>query len=225
MENRLVDAGWAVPPVPEAGGDGIAWLRAHVARFSSGERHRRRRELVTSALAGIDPRWLRRAARAAGRTDPALPVELLAEALGHRVDPDDVAIVAVHYQPDTGEPADADAAVARLVAVMGGVADERTAALIGLLVQAYAATATLIEAAVNSGPGTADALVEETLALRPPVRATRRQGPGGAISVVDLASAGLPFGAGEHECPGASHAIAIAAGAIEGKDVEHAQRR
>ncbi|ASR38198.1 hypothetical protein BAY61_27915 [Prauserella marina] len=214
--NRLVDAGFVVPPVPDGTGEGIAWLRAHVARFSSGERHRRRRGLVISALAGIDPAWLRRAAREANRTDPALPVELLADALGHRVDPADVAMVAAHYQPGTGETVDADAAVSRLVAVMGGVADERTAALIGLLVQAYAATATLIEAAMNSGSGTADALVADTLARRPPVRTTRRQGPDGVISVVDLASAGLPFGAGEHECPGARHAIAIAAGAIEG---------
>jgi cytochrome P450 len=57
-----------------------------------------------------------------------------------------------------------------------------------------------------------DAVVAETLRQDPPVRMTRRQ-VAGTVVAVDLA--GLPFGAGPHECPGREHAQAIAAGILE----------
>jgi hypothetical protein len=131
---------------------------------------------------------------------------VLADALGLQVDPADVATVAAAYHPHTAVPPAADAAVARLVTACGGTADERTAARIGLLVQACAATAALVHAARERGAG-----VEEALLADPPVRFTRR---GGAL--VDLASAGLPFGAGPHAFPGREHALALADGLLRG---------
>jgi hypothetical protein len=98
----------------------------------------------------------------------------------------------------------ANEAVARLIEACGGTHDEDTAARIGVLVQAFAATAELVRTAAERG-GDGEDSVRAVLRDDPPVRFTRR---GGAL--VDLASAGLPFGAGPHACPGREHAIALA---------------
>ncbi|MEV5597034.1 hypothetical protein [Streptomyces sp. NPDC052496] len=51
----LTDPDWVVPPVPQDVPEGtMAWLRAHVARFSSGDAHTRRRALAVGPLAGLD---------------------------------------------------------------------------------------------------------------------------------------------------------------------------
>ncbi|WP_199439317.1 hypothetical protein [Umezawaea beigongshangensis] len=185
-----------VPPVPHAT-RGVAWLRSHVARFSDGDDHVRRRALAVGLLARIDPEALRRTARREG----GHPVSALATALGVSADPEDVAAVAASYHPHTTITAEADAAVDRLVAACGGVADERAAALLGLLVQACDATAALVRSARAAGS------IEAALAHDPPVRHTRR-----GTDLIDLA--GLPFGAGAHECPGRAHALAITAGLL-----------
>ncbi|PXY30965.1 hypothetical protein [Prauserella muralis] len=214
MTNALTDARFTVPPVPAAQSD-MAWLRSAVARFSSGEPHRRRRALAVAELAAVPPATLRASACAAGPWHRDLPVALLAGALGLDVDPGDVVAAARHYQPHTGDGHAADAAVQRLVTACGGIADEHTAARIGLLVQACVATADLAESVLRR-PGPVEEVVVLVLREEPPVRATRRVGPDGAEVVVDLAGAGLPFGAGEHACPGREHALALVAGIAEG---------
>ncbi|AXB48360.1 hypothetical protein A4R43_08420 [Amycolatopsis albispora] len=153
----------------------IGWLRDHVARFSNGEDHRRRRALVTDLLAGIDPARL---------NHTTTPVAALADALGIPADPADVAEVARVYHPHlTPDPA-AEQALTRLVDACGGTWDEPTAAKICLLVQARAG-------------------------LAGPVRVTRRQALDGRVVELDLLEAGLPFGAGPHECPGQAHVAAL----------------
>ena len=125
--------------------------------------------------------------------------------------------VAQAYQPGTGDERRADAAVDRLVALLGGGRDEPTAAVIGVLTQACDATAVLIERARHR-------LVEEVLHDDPPVRATRRRAvvattvgrvtvEAGEVVLVDLAG-GPAFGAGVHRCPGREHALALVAGAL-----------
>lgn len=215
----LTDPRYTVPAVAEAKRPGVAWLRANVARFATPRRHRSLRALAEAELATVPPDALRLAARAwcGGRTGPAVP--LLAEALGLPVAAADVALVAKHYQPHTGVvPREADDAVIRLVTACGGGedgGDERTAARIGLLVQACEPTNVLAERAARR-EGHAAAVVADVLATDPPVRETRRFTPSGELVSLHLAAAGLPFGAGAHGCPGRAHAVAIAQGTLEG---------
>ncbi|MBN6039922.1 hypothetical protein JYK18_34015 [Amycolatopsis sp. 195334CR] len=109
----------------------LGWLRDHVARFSDGDDHRRRRALITTLLDGIDPT----------RLDPAAPIASLAQALGIPADPDDVAEVARVYHPHLTPDTPAEHALTRLVDACGGTWDETTAARICVLVQAHAGLA------------------------------------------------------------------------------------
>ena len=206
----LTAPAFMVPPVPPASA-GVGWLRATVARFSSGPVHERRRALVVALLDAIPPESLRASSR-------KHPVEILGHALGA----DEPAIdlvreVAQAYQPGTGDESRADVAVDRLVAVFGGVFDEPTAARIGLLVQACEATAVLIERARHRS-------VDEVLRENPPAPATKRQAlattavgdltiEAGEVVRVRLAD-DLAFGAGPHRCPGRAHALALVDGAL-----------
>jgi hypothetical protein len=206
----LHDPSFVVPPVPAASA-GIGWLRAGVGRFSRGVGHERRRALSVAILDAIPPVALR-------TSGAAHPVAVLARAMGvHDPVVDLVRDVAQAYQPGTGDEARADAAVHRLVAVLGGVPDEGTAARIGVLVQACDATVTLIERA-------RDRPVEDVLRDAPPVPATRRQAlvattignvtvSAGEVVRVSLAD-GLAFGAGPRRCPGQAHALALVEGAL-----------
>jgi 2-methylisocitrate lyase-like PEP mutase family enzyme len=183
MTEYLLDPTYTVPPVPPAA-RGVAWLRANVVRFSEGADHARRRTMVESELARIDLDALRR---------PGNAVAKLAHGLGlTRGVVCDVSVVGRAYQPHTPITAQADDAVARLVAVCGGVWDETTANRIGLLVQACDATNALI-AGKHS-----------------PVPVTRRVAPDGTTIEIPLADA--PFGLGRHACPGRAHAQALAEG-------------
>ena len=218
----LTDPNFLVPPVPRAD-HGVGWLRASVARFSTGEAHRRRRALVVELLNTVPPDSLRadslRARGAgAGTAGDAVgpgdhPVAVLARALGLDAPVALVADVAQAYQPGTGDEPRADAAVDELVARLGGAHDEATAARIGLLVQACQATADLIERSRHTP-------VDEVLRDHPPVVATKRQAlapatvgdvtvRAGEIVRVNLAGE-LAFGAGPHRCPGEEHARALA---------------
>jgi hypothetical protein len=206
----LTDPAFIVPPVPPASA-GVGWLRATVARFSSGTVHERRRALSIALLDAIPLESL----RARGRMHP---VAILGRAVGaDELDVDLVRDTAQAYQPGTGDPSRADVAVDRLVAVFGGVFDEPTAARIGLLVQACEATAVLIERASHRP-------VHEVLRENPPVPATKRQAlatttvgdvtiEAGEVVQVLLAD-DLAFGAGPHRCPGRAHALALADSAL-----------
>ncbi|MFK8847255.1 hypothetical protein [Streptomyces sp. Ac-502] len=228
----LTDPGWVVPPVPEDVPEGtMAWLRARVARFSSGGAHARRRALAAEALGSLgalgvlggpdaNAEALRDAARIRARellsvpgtvevmtrVARVVPAEVLATSLGLRVTADTAALVgdvagAYHAHGET-VPA-ADRALTRLVADCGGTWDEATAARIGLLVQAYDATAGLIgnaaylaltgpapdpspgppadyvadpttDSAPAPAPDAAADLLARTLRTDPPVRGTLR---------------------------------------------------
>jgi cytochrome P450 len=233
----LTSADLIVPPAPPSDGPaGLAWLRASVARFHSGADHVRLRSHLTAALERADPDRLRAIARRrtaellAGATEVdlmavayAVPAAALAEVLGLADPGGDVAVVARLYLtgPTDGESTGAeDAAVARLVANAGGRADEETAALVALLVQAYGATAALIGNAFLGGGD-----VARTVHTDPPTLATRRLATvdtmaggvhigAGEVVRVDLASADLTFGAGPHACPGAAQAKALAEGVL-----------
>ncbi|MFJ8820993.1 isocitrate lyase/phosphoenolpyruvate mutase family protein [Streptomyces sp. NPDC102467] len=219
-------------PAPDGGpaGASVAWLRASVARFDSGESHRRRRALVEAELALLDPLALREAVIAgAGGDVPTRVVRTLAEALGmHEPAAVAEAVTVVAGAYFEGGDAAADEAVARLVAHLvqdpaDAAALETVANRIGLLVQACDATAALV--AADSGD------VPQARALRenPPVRtmrrvaarvthvAGRRIAEGDAV-LLDLSAANrthpvpLTFGAPPRVCPGRAHALALADG-------------
>lgn len=110
-----------VPERPAAAdgppGASVAWLRATVARFSHGEPHRRRRDLLEAELARIAPESLRQtAAVQPGEDTRATVVRTLAQALG-MPQPAAVAeaVIAVAGVYFGGEDAVADEAVAKLV--------------------------------------------------------------------------------------------------------------
>jgi cytochrome P450 len=208
----LTDPAFMVPPVPPASA-GVAWLRATVARFSSGTVHQRRRALVIALLDAIPLESL----QAPGEMHP---VAILGRAIGAGEPVIDlVQDVAQAYQPGTGDESRADAAVDRLVALFGGTFDEPAAARIGLLVQACQPTAVLIERARHLP-------VHQVLRENPPVPATKRQAlattavgdvtiKAGEVVQVCLAD-DLAFGAGSHQCPGRAHALALAGGVQAG---------
>lgn len=218
-----------VPQLPPAddgpAGASVAWLRATVARFSSGEPHRRRRALVEAELAELAPTVLRRSVAAGSEEEVRVRVvRSLAETLGMpepRAVAEAVTVVAGAYFGGT-DPA-ADAAVARLVAELGPADEAGLAAAanrIGLLVQACAATAALVEAAADS-----DVPLARVLREVPPVRTMRRVAARatrvagreiaeGDVVLLDLATAHrvhpvpLTFGAPPRVCPGRAHALA-----------------
>ncbi|MDG4798195.1 hypothetical protein [Micromonospora sp. WMMD1082] len=206
----LNDPTFVVPPVPPASA-GVAWLRATVGRFSSGEAHQRRRALSSAILDAIPLESL-------CDQGPVHPVAVLAREMGVGEPVVNlVRDVAQAYQPDTGDEPRADAAVDRLVAVLGGAFDEPTAARIGVLVQAYQPTIALIER-------TRGRPVDDVLRDDPPVPATKRQALVGttvgdvtvdAGEVVRVRLAGdLAFGSGPRRCPGREHALALVEGAL-----------
>ncbi|MEV6064411.1 isocitrate lyase/phosphoenolpyruvate mutase family protein [Nocardia asteroides] len=116
-----------MPPVPEASGPGIAWLRVQVPRFCDGPDHLRRRAAVQRELDRIDPVALRAAAAARGG-QPLAHVRTLLHALDL---PEDaagtVATIAAAYQPHEPITPAADAAVAELVALCRASAHSGTA--------------------------------------------------------------------------------------------------
>jgi cytochrome P450 len=241
----LADPGHEVPDPGRGAPRGtMAWLRQNVARMSNGADHARRRDLAAELLRRLDPDLLRagasdatsaiidQAARqpfdAMAQVARRVPGLVLAGALG-AADPDLVAEqlgpVAAAYLPGSAGSTEADACVARLTGLLPAEPDERAAARIGLLIQAYAATAGLIGNAVVAGirasdPGPAAELVAQTLRADPPVRFTRRVTPSGETIALDLTVAGddpaghLAFGYGQRVCPGVPQAIALAEGAV-----------
>ncbi|GAA1836075.1 hypothetical protein [Agromyces salentinus] len=124
----------------------------------------------------------------------------------------------------------ADAADAAVDVALQAAVDGDAALDLQLLVQSCLATASLIDgalAAVAAAPAvsTRTALVQ-TLARRPPVPATRRVDPHGAVLVLPLGDPAahpaaddpasmLAFGSGPRACPAPAHALAIAAAVVD----------
>jgi cytochrome P450 len=216
--DALTDPRFDVPTVSTGAPQGtVAWLRAHVARFSRGRDHAARRALVEKILSALDLEALHGAASAG-------PVEALAAGLGVTGVADDVRELARVYLPPA-EPDDAaDAAVARLVLAFGGRFDDETANRIGVLAQACAATTTLIARAgalrADDPRAGAEELVARVLRDDPPAAATRRTALRAAGEVAEgetvaVALAGAPFGAGAHACPGREIAVTLACEALD----------
>jgi hypothetical protein len=238
-------------PAADASASPFGRFRADVSRFTNGPVHDDRRRRLEAMLGECDLDRLSRiaAARTAAMgaraaADVALvarqvPVAALAHELGFAASdtlPPLVADVAAGYASGQASEA-ADEAILQLldaarVADHGPLpADE--ALRVQLLVQSYAATATLIETAMRrldedpnlAGVRTED-LVVAVLREDPPVRTTKRVAPDRAVVTVhldgldrapraDTGSLPLAFGAGARACPAPQHAIAIAVAVID----------
>jgi cytochrome P450 len=250
----LDDPRFTVPQADAALPGPFGRFRARASRFANGPVHDRRRRAIERLLARLDPVEL--AAEAASRTRAILhgngvrvevaavartvPVACLAAGLGFDR-PDDlpglVAGVAPAYASGVGT-ADADASVAHLLAAAPRAAHASTAGddgtrelAVQVLVQAFAATAGLIEGAMRAaqaapvGTATSD-LLATTLRDDPPVRSTRRVAPDGTVTTLHFDgpdSGGIPgqpprslaFGAGARACPAQDLALAIAGAVVE----------
>lgn len=208
----------AVPAVPQVTGPvGMAWLRAHVPRFTDGPEHARRRALLVAELEKLSPADLREQVRAiADRTLPH--IEVLLKALGVKGIPvTTVDTIARHYQPHEPHSPEADAAVVQLVSALGGTADDVTAARICILVQSCAPIPALVTHAreLATRDSNLDELIARTMREHPPLRSTRRTADGDLVEL-DIRQPGLGWGGGPHACPGREHAAALAAGILEG---------
>ncbi|KRE30796.1 hypothetical protein [Agromyces sp. Soil535] len=255
-ERVLTDSRFAVPEADAAATRPMGRFRASSSRFTNGPAHDRRRRRLETLLHTIDTSALAADASSRARWSAAsgvdaaeiarhVPVACLAGALGIAA-PDDaprlVADVAASYA--SGAESDrADAAIDRLLAAAapatgdgdgesgGAGSDEDAVLLVQLLVQAYAATAALVEGAIRSTGAVAASittaeLLADTLRDDPPVRLTRRVAPDGEMLTLRLdgpdreSGAGRPlrtlaFGAGARACPAPDLALAMAAAIIE----------
>lgn len=255
----LADPHFLVPEADAAATSSFDRFRALASRFANGASHEARRGRLERMLAALDPDELAESAtahtrnalavRATERVDVAsiarsVPVASLAAALGFR-DPESlpplVAAIAGRYAGGAATDATADdLAIVRLLAAAPRDADDDARALrVQLLVQAFAATAALVEGAMQKleasvavapsstgGPTTRDLLLT-TLRDESPVPITRRVGPDGAVVVLRLdgpdGESGalraepriLAFGAGPRACPASHHALAIAAAIVD----------
>ncbi|MBP2325644.1 cytochrome P450 [Kibdelosporangium banguiense] len=219
VQEILTDPRFVPPPAPPAGPVGtMAWLRASVARFTSGSEHARLRAIVEAELARLNPEELR-AQAAESDVDPRyVPVAVLAAALGIAdVEAAVTAVRAVAAAYQGVYEVAPDSAVAHLVSALPDADPDVTANRIGILVQACDATAALIAAADGLTP------IAELVMRRPPVRVTRRKAledvrigsvliPAGTLVTLDISAS--PFGGKTRLCPGRRHALALAAGSI-----------
>lgn len=256
----LADPRFLVPEADAAASTPFARFRADVSRFSNGAVHATRRRRLESILAGIELAALARTAtsltRMALEAEPAtsvatiarhVPVTALGLQLGFRHAeslPPLVAAIAEAYGSGRVTDADADAVTVRLLECAPGTDASDDALLVQVLVQAHAATGTLIEHAMQrlaaSGPlqpATHDVLAA-TLRDDSPVPMTRRVAPDqpapvsapdvqpGALLMLrldgpdrdargDRAPRTLAFGAGHRGCPAPHHALAIAVAIVE----------
>lgn len=223
-----------VPQLPaDDGGQvraSVAWLREAVVRFSFGRDHQRRRAMVVTDLAKLEPATLRQLVTDSDGEIRLRVVSTLAAALGIP-EPEVVAeaIVVIAETYFGGNDTAADERVAWLVSHLAPHETdlEVVANRIGLLVQACTATAALVEAAFGS-----DAPLARILHESPPVphmrriaiRATRIAGRAiseGDVILLDLVTAQrghpelLTFGAPQRVCPGRAQAIALTEGILE----------
>lgn len=204
-------------------------LRERMARFSAPDSHPQRRAALTEVLEPFDAGDAEAVARELAAAEIArggdvesvaatVPTATLARLLGLPCDraalvADVEAVVRVIGR---GEPPSAasDAATDRLLGLAPDPAE--AVAVASVLYQNFDATAAAIrnaEAARRRGSAPEPAVARtRRVATRPVTVGATPIGTGGEV-VLEIGSAGLPFGAGPHECPGRLLAEAIVRGA------------
>lgn len=237
----LADPRFRVPEADAAATSPFDRFRAAASRYANGSVHEDRRVWLDARLARVSPSALADASTARTRFTLAdspdtsavgislvartVPVASLAAVLGF----DDadrladlVAVIADRYATGVAiDPTAEDDAIAHLLSSAPGADAEARTLEVQLLVQVWAATASLIERTMgrlategHASQSTGD-LLHATLEHDPPVAATRRVDPSGDLVVLRLDGADLAFGAGARPCPAPHHAIAIATAVVD----------
>lgn len=234
IEGALRSSDLVPPASTDSSAGATITLRNAMARFSGPDRHPERRAHIDALIGRLDVTAAERLAGsvardllAAGASEHTVvrvaPTRALLALLGPGPSTDSVVddVEAVVRVIGRGEPAEAaaDAATERLLAAVP--AGDDPVAVVSLLYQNFDATT---------------ALLRNTLAARatgtapePAVRATRRVAvvptevdgtvlAAGDEIVLEIGRAGLPFGAGPHECPGRALAEAFVRGVVSALD-------
>jgi cytochrome P450 len=209
-----------------------------MARFSSGGCHAERRTEVESVLDALDPVAVRSAAfeiasclievheQVDAVADLAfrVPTEAMLAMLGvsgdHALLVDDVRVVAEVIGRGASANEASDAATGRLLAACART-DRNALAVVSVLYQTRDATAALFVETILANHRHADRAPAVNQTLRVVVTETLIDGirlSPGSMVVLDLAIAGLEFGAGPHQCPGRSVAEAIVDGIVAAMD-------
>lgn len=234
----LEDQHYRVPEADASSTGCFDRFRSTVSRFANGATHDDRRAWIEVRLARMTPDAVAEVATArtrrtladapstpAGSLARAVPVATLAELLGFD-DPDLlpplVAAVAERYATGIArDPTVEDSVIERLLGAAPATNAAMRAIEVQLLVQAWAATAALIDGAMRSlatddgvRRSTAE-LLHSTLERDAPVAATRRLAPNGELLMLRLGGADLAFGAGVRRCPATDHALAIAGAIVD----------
>ncbi|HTH06991.1 MAG TPA: hypothetical protein VL916_14025 [Ilumatobacteraceae bacterium] len=214
-------------------------LRAGMARFSGPADHMARRQSVIDAIRAIDAEraLVFATERAASRLDGApidgieiagtVPTEAIALCLGleaplDHVVADMLAIVRVIGRAAPSTP-ESDAATERMLALCadhlgGGVAT------VSVLYQNFDATwsllTTLLQACATEVPAV-PAVPRTRRVATADVGLSTHTIPAGSDVLLEIGQAGLPWGAGPHQCPGQRLAEAIVAGILAAIDAAH----
>ncbi len=230
---------YLVPPPPPTtiGCGALAMLRGSMARFSSAESHRLRRLAVVAAIDAIDLAEARDVAFectprvcAGGRVDlvdeiafavpSATMLKLLSIAGDHGALIADIGAIAAVIGRGAESTPDGEMASERVLAACSADSSG-TVPVVSILYQNCDATAALvIESLLARHRHTvrAAAVTRTTRVATADVTIDDVTIPAGATVALDLASSGLEFGAGPHECPGRSLAEAIVNGIIGALD-------
>jgi cytochrome P450 len=230
------------PPAPASMGQGAtAVLRAAMARFSSGGWHAERRAEVDRVLRALDPGAVRSSAfEIASRllgvhkqvdavADLAfrVPTETMLAMLGvpgnRSALVNDVRAIAEVVGRGASASETSDAAAERLLAACART-DRNALAVVSVLYQTHDATAALLVETILANHRHAHRAPAVNQTRRVVVTETLIDGirlSPGSMVVLDLATAGLEFGAGPHQCPGRSVAEAIVAAIDAARCVLH----
>ena len=226
--------------LPHASGDmregATSRLRASMARFSGPLEHADRRRAVVDAIDAIDTEQARRfaaeltASRLTGapldgiEIAGAVPTEVLASCLGlgaplEQVVADMLAIVSVIGR---GAPSsrESDDATERMLG-LGSDQSGGGVPTVSILYQNFDATWSLLTttlAAAATGMPAVAAVPRTRRVAGVDVELLRGRVAEGSELVLEIGQAGLPFGAGPHQCPGQALAEAIVAGIVAAID-------
>jgi cytochrome P450 len=232
---NVLESAALVPPVIDAAAPhGVLRLQHSMARFSGPAVHASRRDDVVAVIERLDTDACRAAAArlteqrlgphridVVGHVARAVPTETLIELLGLEYDIGqalaDVDRIADVIGRGASPTAATDEAARRLMSAATRAGADPIA-VVSVLYQSFDSTAALflttLHASCSGEPAVPAVPRTRRVASHDTVVGHRRIGSG-TVVIVEIGSAGLPFGAGAHRCPGESVARCVVAGMLD----------